>query len=238
MQVAGKAGFRHGRRIAKGTVLDGKRWLQLEEGSVVAIRHATSTREMTLKGPGLMLPCLDGDEDVLVARGVVETSTGAGVRPGAEVRIATPFGTVSYGDASVVANVEPAKLTLTITGGLASFTPKRPSPGKEARPLDVKHPKITVNGKLDLPLVKSRVDDCEAAATKAEAQAIQVISPTGDAGSLGDRASEHVRLRASARLDCLSARAAVVSLGDEGVQKELEKRLDEADRRRTRVPTR
>lgn len=238
MQVAGKVGFRHGRRIAKGTALDGKRWLQLEEGAVVALRHATSTRELTLKGPGLILPCLGGDEDVLVARGIVQTSTGAGVRPGAEVRIGTPFGAVSYGDAALVANVEAAKLTLSITGGQATFTPKRPSAGKEPRPLDQRHTKISAGGKLSLELVKTRVGDCEAAAEKAETQAREVISPSGDAGTLGDRAAQHVRLRAAARLECLSARAAVVSLPDEGVQKDLEKRLDEADRRRTRVPSR
>jgi hypothetical protein len=138
----------------------------------------------------------------------------------------------------MVVNVGEAKLDVSISGGQASFHPKRPSTGKEPRPLDQKHPKISAGGKVGLELVKTRVAECEAAAEKAERQALEVISPTVDAGTLGDRAAENVRLRAGARLDCLSARAAVVSLPDEGPQKDLEKRLDEADRRRTRVPSR
>jgi len=237
MQVSGKAGFQHGLRIQKGSLIDGKRWLVLEEGAMVELRHTTSTRGLVLKGPGLILPCIDGDEDVLIARGVVETSTGAGVRPGAEVRIGTPFGTLTYGDAAMTVNVSKTKLDVSITGGGARLTPM-PSAGKKPRSLDPKHLKLSLGGKMDSDVAKSRVEDCEAAADKAEAQARQVITPSGDAGALGERAALHVRLRGAARLECLSARAAVFSLEGEGPPKDLEKRLDEADRRRTRVPSR
>lgn len=239
MQVSGKVGFRHGLRIQKGAVLDGKRWLQLEEGATVSVRHATSTREFTLIGPGFVLPCLGGDEDVLLASGGVETIQGAGVRPGAEVRIATPFATLTYGDAAIAIKVSASKLEATITGGEAAVT-VMPSNGKEPKPLNARTKKFSVTGKLGAEWVKARVQSCEAAAAKAEAQARLVIAKPAadsDAGSLGERASVHVRLRGAARLECLSARAAVVALGDEEAQKELEKRLDEADLQRTRVPT-
>jgi hypothetical protein len=238
MQVSGKAGFRHGLRIQKGAVLDGKRWLQLEEGAKVAVRHATSTRELMLEGPGLVLPCLGGEEDVLLASGRVETSQGAGVRPGAEVRIATPFATLTYGDAAIDINVTATKLDAVISGGEAGVT-VMPSHGKAPKPLNAKARKFSVVGKLSPDWVKARIESCETAAAKAEAQARLVMAKPAagaDAGSLGERASAHVRLRGAARLECLSARAAVVALGNEEAQKELEKRLDAADLQRTRVP--
>lgn len=237
MQVAGKAGFRHGLRIQKGAALDGKRWLQLEKGATVAVRHATTTREFTLVGPGFVLPCLDGEEDILLASGSVQTGQGAGVRPGAEVRIGTPFATLTYGDASLDIEVSATKLDVSISGGEALATPT-PDAGKPPKVLNAKTKKLSVPGKLDAERVKARVERCEAKAKEAEDQARLVMKPgPSDAGSLGERAAAHVVLRGAARLECYSARAAVVALGDEATQKELEKRLDEADLQRTRVPT-
>lgn len=237
MQVSGKAGFRHGLRIQKGAVLDGKRWLELEGDATISVRHATSTREFTLSGPGLVLPCLGGEEDVVLASGRVETAQGAGVRPGAEVRVATPFATLTYGDATLDIKVSSTKLDVTISGGEAQAT-LTPGLGKPPKLLNAKNKKLSVPGKLDAERVKARVERCEEKAKEAEDQARRVITPgPSDGGSLGERAAAHVVLRGAARLECLSARAAVVALGDEASQKDLEKRLDQADLQRTRVPT-
>jgi hypothetical protein len=118
-----------------------------------------------------------------------------------------------------------AKVTLT------------PDTGKEPKVLGAKQLKLTIPGKLDAAGVKTRVEKCEAKAKEAEDQARLVIRPgEADGGTLGERAAAHVRLRGAARLECLSARAAVVALGDETLQKELETRLDQADLVRLRVP--
>jgi hypothetical protein len=155
------------------------------------------------------------------------------------VRIATPFATLTYGDAAIDIEVSATKLQATITGGEAAVT-VMPIGDKAPKPLNAKTKKLSVTGKLTSEWVEARVQSCESAAQKAEAQARLVMAKpaaSADAGSLGERASVHVRLRGAARLECLSARAAVIALGDEATQKEQEKRLDQADLQRTRVPT-
>ncbi len=156
MQVSGKAGFHHGIRIQKNAVIDGKRWLELDKDAVVELRHATSAREFTIKGPALVLPCMGGEEDMLVSSGVVETGVGAGVRPGAQVNVATPLGTASYGDAALSIRVSNTKVEFTISNGGALVQPFRPSTQKDRAPLDTNHRKLTLTGALTPAAVESR----------------------------------------------------------------------------------
>src|SRR5262245_35774216 len=45
---------------AVGTVLVGRDWLELDKGVEVVLRHAATTRELSLRGPGRFLACFQG----------------------------------------------------------------------------------------------------------------------------------------------------------------------------------
>ncbi len=66
-------------------------------GASISLRHTQTTREFKLIGPASVLPCRAGSEQLLLAAGQLTTSANLGVRPGAEVLIATPQGTIRYG---------------------------------------------------------------------------------------------------------------------------------------------
>src|SRR6187551_1830727 len=90
-----------GAPLATSSLLDGAHWVELAAGASVALRHTQTTREFKLIGPGHALPCRDGAEQILLADGQLSTSANLGVRPGAEVLIATPEAVVRYGDAAL-----------------------------------------------------------------------------------------------------------------------------------------
>jgi len=90
-----------GAPLTTSALLDGAHWVELAAGATVALRHTVTSREFKLIGPGHALPCRAGSEQVLLADGQLSTSANLGVRPGAEVLIATPEGVVHYGDAAL-----------------------------------------------------------------------------------------------------------------------------------------
>jgi hypothetical protein len=220
-----------------GTEVDGTAWLELATGASASFRHSSSARELTVKGPGRMLACVEGGEDVIVAQGTVETSTGPGARPGAEVLIATPFGTVSYGDAKLSIKVAPKRLDATASQGEGWIEPAKGATLKGAE-------KITAKGKAAIsgdaapgPLVEA----CEQAAAETERLAKSVLAGPGadagaDAGTLGDRAAAHVRSRRAARGACRSALAAVARVADAPKRQELEDRLGRAEKQWSGIP--
>ena len=106
------------RAPAVGAALEGREFLDLVDETEVALRHGTTTRELTLRGPGRFLPCFLGTETVLVATGTVKTTAGAGARAGAEVILATPLGVLHFADAALELRVGERELDARVdTGG-------------------------------------------------------------------------------------------------------------------------
>jgi hypothetical protein len=106
------------RAPAVGTAFDGRDFLDLGDETEVALRHGTTTRELTLRGPGRFLPCFLGTETVLIATGTVKTTAGAGARAGAEVILATPLGALHFADAALEVRVGEREFDARVdTGG-------------------------------------------------------------------------------------------------------------------------
>lgn len=218
-----------GEPLANGAVVYGTAWLELGKDASLTLRHTVSTREVTLKGPGAALPCLDGEEDVLLAAGTFVSTAGPGARPGAEVVVFTPLGTVSYGDAQITVRASKTKVDVSSTKGEAWVLPAqgatRKGPEKAGGPND--KPVLTGPGTID-PLVK----ECERAAEQAEGLARAVLGPaTGDGGTLGERAAAHLGARKAARRACGAARAGARTEPDTDKRSGFERRVQEASRR-------
>lgn len=215
--------------LVNGAVIYGTAWLELAKGASLTLRHTVSTREVTLTGPGSALPCLDGDEDVLLASGTFSSTAGPGARPGAEVVVFTPLGTVSYGDAQITVRASKNKVDVSSAKGEAWVLPAqgatRKGPEKASGPKD--KPLLTGPGTVE-PLVK----ECERAAERAEGLARAVLSPaTGDGGTLGERAAAHLEARKAARRACGAARAGARTEPDADKRSGFERRVQEAGSR-------
>jgi hypothetical protein len=212
LDVVGRATV-DGAPLAANALLDGEHWVELEAGASISLRHTVTTREFKLIGPASVLPCRAGAEQLLLARGQLATSANLGVRPGAEVLIATPHGTVRYGDAALDVECGEQGLRVRVKQGEAWVEPEaRGKPrfknpvrnGSEARLLPHRVP------------ANELVAKCQEAAQAASESAARVLGPDAGAdagaGSLGERAAAHVRDRGKARMACAVAAAAVGSL--------------------------
>jgi len=215
--------------LANGTVIYGTRWLRLAKGASLTLRHTVSSREVSLEGPGLALPCLEGEEDALLAEGTFQSTAGPGARPGAEVVVFTPTGTVSYGDAQISLRASKAKSEVTTSKGEAWVLPSKDATRKGPEKLGGPKDKTTLTAKGG---VEPLVAECERSAGEAEGLARAVLTPTaGDGGTLGDRAAAHLKARKVARGACGSARAAAATEPDAAKRAGLEKRVEEAGKR-------
>jgi hypothetical protein len=199
--------------LASGELLDGEAWASLGKDASVALKHTATGRELNISGPALFRACRRGREQVLLARGKVEAGTGMGVRPGAEVLIATPLAAVRYGDAELSLVLDDKKLSLAVRAGQVEVEPQPEKPGKP-----VKSP-LHAKDKLTLPLGKpdphALMAHCKQAAEAAEASARRV----GDRSApepLGERAQAHVRARKLARGACTVAASATGLVADPG----------------------
>ena len=202
-----------GAPLAVDALLDGEHWVELEAGASVSLRHTVTTREFKLIGPARVLPCRAGAEQVLLAAGQLSTSANLGVRPGAEVLIATPEGTVRYGDAALDVEFSDKGLRVRVKQGEAWVEPQtRGKPGfknpvrngSEARLRPERVP------------IQRIVATCQAAAEAATESAARVLGhdrgADAGAGSLGERAAVHLRERGKARMACAVAAAAIGTL--------------------------
>lgn len=209
-----------GAPITVSHLLDGKHWVELSAGSSVALRHTQTSREFKLIGPGHVLPCRDGSEQILLADGQLSTSANLGVRPGAEVLIATPEGVVHYGDAALDLELASKGLRVRVKQGEAWVEPQ--DRGKPA----FKNPvRSGAEARLSRSPAKAKslVETCERAAESAEASARSVLQGDGAAGadSLGARAAAHMRERSKARMACAVAAAAAFTEGDPAARQRL-----------------
>jgi hypothetical protein len=218
-----------GQAVAAGALLSGTKWLELDKGAAVTVRHTVSSRELSVKGPGWALLCLDGEEEVLLSEGTLESSAGPGARPGAQVVIYTPAGTISYGDAQITARASKAKIEVSTSKGDVWVLPvheaKRKGPEKLGGARD--RATLTPGGALS-----SVVEACERTAGEAEARAKAVLGPPGaGAGPLGERAAAHLEARRTARATCNAALAAARAEPSAETRVGLERRIAEAGRR-------
>ncbi|HVR18136.1 MAG TPA: hypothetical protein VMS65_00525 [Polyangiaceae bacterium] len=193
---------------AVGTTLEGREWLELTGKTEIALRHSATTRELVLRGPGRFLPCFLGAETVLVARGGVQTTAGAGARAGAEVILATPFGTLHFADAALELRVGERDAEANVATGIATWvhaaarTPDGGSPDVVLGPRSRK--------KFAGPVVTADlVSHCREASEPIGAEPPRLSAGEPNARArLGEWSVAQLRARQTARWACAAARAA------------------------------
>jgi hypothetical protein len=216
MKVSGSVALEGGGPLVSGALVDGSAWLELPDKSEVWLKHPPSGRELNVFGPGRVLACRAGREELLLASGKVTTSTGAGARPGAEVLIATPQAALRYGNAELVATTRDGKLALEVRAGETWVEAADPAAKLKTNPVRPKG-KLSLRGKLG---AEALIERCHVLAEAAAESARQVLSPKADSG-LGERAATQVRDRRSARAACSIAAAATGLVADPGERQRL-----------------
>lgn len=194
--------------LQSGTVLDGSEWVELAAGSSFTLKHAASGRELSVAGPALVRPCRRGREQLLVARGTVRGGGGVGVRPGAEVLIATPVAAVRYADAELEVALTEKQLRVEVRAGEAEVDSATDRAIES--PLRAKQ-KVMVPVRKPDP--KSLMARCRAAAERA-VETGRKLGDTSAPEPLGERASAHVKARRAARSTCTIAAAAIGLVAD------------------------
>jgi hypothetical protein len=181
--------------------------VELGHPATVRLMHTSSTRQWTLTGPARFVACDGGAEEIVLASGALRTEPGAGVRPGAEVWIGTPFGSLRYADARAELEVTPAALELRVASGPIWFAPLGGDSPKERR---VSGPTATFAARSYRLTAGLAIARCQRSATQAGERADALLSASSE--PLGTRAADHVRARQQARGTCASARAALLSV--------------------------
>jgi hypothetical protein len=184
--------------------------VSLEKGASLTLKHAATGRELAIAGPAKFRACRRGREQLLLAEGTLSAGSGMGVRPGAEVLVATPVAVVRYADADFTLRLDQKKLLLEVRSGQLEIELAVTSSKPPKTPLRA-HDKASLPlGKPDPSALLSR---CKAAAEDAEATARRV----GDRNAsepLGERAQAHVRARRAARAACTVAAASTGLVAD------------------------
>jgi hypothetical protein len=210
------------RPLVQGDLLPEEARLDLAPDAELSLQATTSTREIAVRGPAALVACPGGEEEVRVSFGRISGYPGMGVRPGADVWIATPLGVVRFADAQIeieVAGPSAERLSVKIGGGKATFMAAkgvRLQGSPDAGTLD----EILIPGggtfSADRPstplpkLLRDLVGACRTEAEAAREAGVRVLESgaSGDPGQLGQRAFDHVRTRQRARAACEVARAA------------------------------
>jgi hypothetical protein len=211
--------------LARGDLVPEGGLIELGEDTELTVQATVSTREITIVGPALADACPGGDEAVRLSYGKVTAFPGAGVRPGADVWVATPLGVVRFSDAKmniVLPDADAARVEIAVTTGQAMFVP---AAGVFAAPTgerDIAASALAEGEVIPLAagvafaarrrggsIVRWVADQVAACARQANAArvAAQRLASPGDAGraSLGDLAFAHVTARQRARAACEAA---------------------------------
>jgi len=210
------------RPLAQGELLPEEARVELAADTQLSVQATVSTREIAVRGPATVVACVDGEEALRVSYGRVSGYPGMGVRPGADVWIATPLGVVRFNDAQIevaVAGPSGERLDVKLPGGKANFMPApgvRVAGSADAGVLDelIIPPGSTFfvdRPTTPLPrLLRELVGACRTEAEAAREAAVRVLESgaSSDPGQLGQRAFAHVRARQRARAACEVARAA------------------------------
>jgi hypothetical protein len=185
-----------------GELLEGSAFFELPAGAELSLRHSETTRELSLKGPGRFRACPKGEELVAVTRGTVTSTSGPGARAGAEVRLATPFGVVHFGDAALTLEVTAESAAVAVSQGFAVIDGRTKEDGPARSPVSGPNGRSTFRGRSDPKLL--------VAACEKQAANIATPAPAGSAaGGLGRWAVERLKARQAARYACSRALAAV-----------------------------
>lgn len=224
---AGDAGPAEGHSLAFGDRVPSG-LLDVGEGGELVVKSTVSGRELAVRGPAVAELCPAGDEEVRLSAGTFRGFPGAGVRPGAEVWVATPFGVVRFNDANLEVSVSPraASLSVKVVSGQAVFVPAltdREVTVPAGTPFSADGPR---------PSPKELAGACAGLAAAVEEKAVEVLS--SDAGSLGRRAGLYVEARNHARVVCSSA-AAAAGLADRD-RDALLRQIESAEKQWKSVP--
>ncbi|HKQ69956.1 MAG TPA: hypothetical protein VJT73_11485 [Polyangiaceae bacterium] len=225
--------------LADGELLPPRATVELAPGAELTIRSTVSTREFGVSGPASFEACAGGEEAIRLALGKVTGFPGMGVRPGAEVWVATPLGVVRFNDSKIDIEVRVGSLTVASASGRASFMPllgvRLDPASSDAGVLDevfVLAGSKLVADRLPTPIPKLLADlvgMCATQAALAEDAGKKVASlARPDGGNFGDLAFAHVRARQRARAACEGARAAL-SLKPGALDSALVAQLGEAE---------
>ncbi|MCA9641979.1 MAG: hypothetical protein H6718_17045 [Polyangiaceae bacterium] len=233
----------------QGELTAGEKWLELAKGERVDVQHTASARQWSVMGPARLRACPRGEEDVWLAYGDLKSGSGSGMRPGAQVRVATPQGSVWWGDTKLTLKVTRTETAVAVETGNALLAP---APGSTLK--GKAEVQATQQGKLLGPPADAKrsevlVKACEESALQAAKLAQEVLAPTNAApapssagdratrGNLGTRARDHAESRGKARKVCAEAWASV-GAGDAkgGPLSALEGRLEAADTKWREVP--
>jgi hypothetical protein len=205
VSTTGAAQRDSGVAVRAGDRFVGSDWLELAQGTSLHLKHGQSGREWTLRGPARVLPCVDGLEELILAEGKLRAEPGAGVRPGAQVLIGTPFGSLRYADASADLDVTRDALRLAVNAGDTWLSSTSSEPGAETHTTGAQSMR---RGPRQRMAAAAAVAACASAAQQSEALALSLLVPAPSA--LGKLAAEHVRARELARARCATATAAVL----------------------------
>ncbi len=208
MTVSGRV-ERGAAAVRAGDVLNDGRALELAPDSTLHVLHTVSGRGWTVTGPARLVMCEDGGEEIILARGTLRAEPSAGVRPGAEVWVGTPYGSLRYADAGAELEISARELRVRVASGqlwfsgLAESTTERRLTGSAT---------FGAAHRATSALWTAR---CGRDATLAETRATELLAASVE--PLGARAAEHVRARQRAHASCASARAwALAELGAVG----------------------
>jgi len=224
LRVKGAARVLGGEPLAALSPLDGKAWLELAAGADVSIRHGATSREFSLQGPGRFLACRLGLEQVLISEGGFMSSRGSGVRPGAEMWVATPVAALHYGDVDASVRVERAALRVHVASGSLMA---EVSSDDASKPLTLAGPNADKRWPFSV-VTRDRAKRCEASARKARTGADQVLAPT--VGDLGQLAAAQLESRRRARAECLIAETSLERTTDPAEKSRLSDQVAEANR--------
>ncbi|HET9959777.1 MAG TPA: hypothetical protein VFQ61_35030 [Polyangiaceae bacterium] len=225
MRVSGEArigphGSASERTIQGNDAISGEDWLDLAQDAAVVVRHGNSAREFSLRGPGLFLPCRNGQEQLVVANGVFRSSPGTGARPGGEFWVFTPHQALWYADADLELEVKAELSRAELRSG--KVFPEGAAPLRSGAHVW----RATLS-------VSQRVQACEEAAHAARQAAMDLLeprTPNPTAGAnYGERARAHFVARRLARARCGLAHAVLETAGAPDDAPRLRDQLNRAD---------
>jgi hypothetical protein len=209
MSVTGSA-VRRGASVRVGDKWNDREPIELAAGAALRLMHTASTRQWILSGPARLVACAGGEEELVLARGTLRTEPGAGVRPGAEVWVGTPYGSVRYADARAELAVGATALEVRVSLGPLWFAPlggeSAQAESSKERPLTEARQSFAARLYRSSPEIA--IARCGRDATFAEERAAELLAPS--AVALGTRAAQHVRARQRAHSTCVSAFAVLL----------------------------
>jgi hypothetical protein len=198
---------REGAPVLAGALLAGPAAIELAPAATMHLTHSASARQWTMTGPARLIACDGGAEEIVLARGRVRAEPGSGVRPGAEVWVATPYGTLRYADASAEITVNERELSVRVSTGQVWFSALAGAAAERG----VSNTTATFSAKTYRLSSEEATARCARDAERAELLARALLGTSSE--PLGARAAEHVRARQKAHVSCASARATQLAGG-------------------------